>query len=99
MCNVIERAGGTAQLVEGLTKDVPILYNSPAARVHYGTSGVTVVTTQGRAITADACIVTVPLGVLKANKISFFPPLPKAKASAIKRLGCVARSFLFCAAV
>jgi Flavin containing amine oxidoreductase len=74
--------------VQGLTKGVPILYNSPAARVHYGTSGVTVVTTQGRAITADACIVTVPLGVLKANKIDFFPPLPKAKANAIKRLGC-----------
>ena len=87
--NTLAHAGGTAQLVEGLTKGVPILYNSPASRVHYGTSGVTVVTTQGRAITADACIVTVPLGVLKADKISFSPPLPAAKAKAIKRLGCV----------
>lgn len=85
---LLERAGGTAQLVDGLTKGVPILYNSPASRVHYGTSGVTVVTTQGRAITADACVVTVPLGVLKAGKISFMPPLPTAKATAIKRLGC-----------
>jgi hypothetical protein len=87
MSDLLQCAGGTAQLVRGLTNGVPILYNSPAARVHYGTSGVTVVTTQGRAITADACVVTVPLGVLKANKIEFCPPLPKAKTNAIKRLG------------
>jgi polyamine oxidase len=88
VCNELRRAGGTAQLVKALARGVPVLFNSPAARVHYGARGVTVVTTQGRAITADACIVTVPLGVLKAGKIDFCPPLPKAKVRAIKRLGC-----------
>lgn len=38
-------------------------------------------------IKADVVIVTVPLGVLKAEKIKFTPDLPKPKASAIKNLG------------
>ena len=36
---------------------------------------------------ADAVIVSVPLGVLKANTISFHPPLPEWKTQAITNLG------------
>ncbi len=36
---------------------------------------------------ADAVLVTVPLGVLKENIITFDPPLPEEKQSAIDRLG------------
>jgi lysine-specific histone demethylase 1 len=36
---------------------------------------------------ADAVLVTVPLGVLKENVITFDPPLPEEKQSAIDRLG------------
>jgi monoamine oxidase len=36
---------------------------------------------------ARRAIVTVPLGVLKANKIRFQPPLPESKQQAITRLG------------
>ena len=36
---------------------------------------------------ADAVIVSVPLGVLKANTISFHPPLPEWKTQAISNLG------------
>lgn len=36
---------------------------------------------------ADAVIVTVPLGVLKANAITFHPPLPEWKTQAINNLG------------
>lgn len=37
---------------------------------------------------ADACIVTVPLGVLKRpNNLRFLPPLPPRKQEAIQRLG------------
>lgn len=36
----------------------------------------------------DACIVTVPLGVLKrSDKVKFLPPLPPRKQAAIQRLG------------
>lgn len=34
----------------------------------------------------DAVVVTVPLGVLKRNIISFVPPLPERKVEAIKRV-------------
>ncbi|GAT11754.1 monoamine oxidase [Mycolicibacterium novocastrense] len=38
-------------------------------------------------MTADRVIVTVPLGVLKADAIAFDPPLPQPKRDAIGRLG------------
>ena len=38
-------------------------------------------------VTADRVIVTVPLGVLKAQTIAFDPPLPETKRRAIERLG------------
>ncbi|KAJ1630857.1 flavin-containing amine oxidoreductase-domain containing protein [Pavlovales sp. CCMP2436] len=38
-------------------------------------------------LTADAVVVTLPLGVLKARKVFFEPPLPFKKMDAIKRLG------------
>ncbi len=36
---------------------------------------------------ADAVIVSAPLGVLKANILSFHPPLPEWKTQAINNLG------------
>ncbi|MFJ8961603.1 FAD-dependent oxidoreductase [Lentzea sp. NPDC102401] len=36
---------------------------------------------------ADKVLVTLPLGVLKAGAVEFWPPLPEAKRSAIARLG------------
>lgn len=44
-------------------------------------------TTDGGQIDAARVIVTVPLGVLKANAIEFDPPLPQRKREAIDRLG------------
>lgn len=41
----------------------------------------------GRHFVADAAIVTVPLGILKANLIEFDPKLPEWKLSAISDLG------------
>ncbi|MEP0392182.1 MAG: FAD-dependent oxidoreductase [Erythrobacter sp.] len=41
----------------------------------------------GNGRTFDAVIVTVPLGVLKRDAIAFDPPLPKAKRTAIERIG------------
>jgi polyamine oxidase len=49
--------------------------------------GVTVTTEDGTQHSADACIITVPLGVLKANIIKFEPELPTWKSSAIADLG------------
>jgi polyamine oxidase len=82
-------AGGNARLIKALADEVPVVYRTAASAVHYGGNGVTVVTATGSAVTADACIVTVPLGVLKADAISFHPPLPDVKRKAIESLGCV----------
>jgi polyamine oxidase len=50
-------------------------------------NGVKVTTEDGTSYFADACIISVPLGVLKANVIKFEPELPSWKSSAIADLG------------
>ncbi|CAI5457980.1 unnamed protein product, partial [Closterium sp. Yama58-4] len=48
-------------------------------------------------LSADVVIVTIPLGVLKANTIAFTPSLPPRKTGAISRLGvgAIAKIFFF----
>lgn len=50
-------------------------------------NGVIVTAQNGNTFVADAAIITVPLGVLKANLIEFEPKLPEWKLSAISDLG------------
>ena len=52
-----------------------------------GRAAVDVHLTSGATLHADACVVTLPLGVLKAGSVAFDPPLSPEKASAIARLG------------
>lgn len=54
------------------------------------------VTHNGKISEADHVIVTVPLGVLKANSIEFVPSLPRTKQTAIEKLGmnCVNKFLL-----
>lgn len=49
--------------------------------------GVQVRVENGKVFTADAAIITVPLGVLKSNVIKFEPKLPEWKEAAIADLG------------
>lgn len=79
-------AGLNGQWIRELTKNVPIFYNSVVERIKRFYDGVQVVTPD-RVFAADAVVVTVPLGVLKREKIQFEPPLSVRKKSAIKRLG------------
>lgn len=48
---------------------------------------VTVTTVEGRVFEADAVVIAVPLGVLKADLLQFEPRLPEWKAEAIADLG------------
>eukprot|EP00299_Pterocystis_sp_00344_P010820 c4937_g1_i1.p1 GENE.c4937_g1_i1~~c4937_g1_i1.p1 ORF type:complete len:504 (-),score=112.48 c4937_g1_i1:82-1548(-) len=68
------------------SNDLKILYNKVVTEISYGSSQVTVKTTDST-YTADKVIVTVPLGVLKAQSITFTPPLPSKKLQAIERMG------------
>lgn len=59
---------------------------SPVTGIAYDDGGVAL-TVSGGTVTADAALVTVPLGVLKAGSIAFAPALPARKREAIARLG------------
>ena len=50
-------------------------------------AGVEVTLATGERLVADACIVTLPLGVLQRGHVTFTPPLSKDKLAALRRLG------------
>ncbi|MDG4666310.1 FAD-dependent oxidoreductase [Mycobacterium sp. 236(2023)] len=78
--------GGYKQLIDHLARDLTMTLGAEVTRIAYDDSGVTVETAQ-EVFDADRVIVTVPLGVLKADTIVFDPPLPDDKRQAIQRLG------------
>ncbi|XP_043481317.1 lysine-specific histone demethylase 1A [Leptopilina heterotoma] len=81
-----------------LSEGLDIRLNTAARAVRYGPNGVEVWAAPARSpqsshtvYKADAVLVTLPLGVLKAqaapSAVSFNPPLPDWKTQAIQRLG------------
>lgn len=77
---------GYIALVNSLAFGVNVQLNQIVSKIAYTSSGVTVTTNQGT-FSGDRVIVTVPLGVLKKNGITFSPALPAAKLNAISKLG------------
>lgn len=78
--------GGYKSVVDLLAYGLDIRTSSPVSRITHGGGGAVVTTATG-SIEASRVIVSVPLGVLKANSIVFDPPLPAEKVDAIDRLG------------
>ncbi|NOT37019.1 MAG: NAD(P)-binding protein [Saprospiraceae bacterium] len=78
-----------------LAKDLMILFNERVSSIDYTNSKVKV-THNGNVSEADYVLLTVPLGVLKANTIKFFPILPEFKQTAIQKVGmnCVNKFLL-----
>jgi monoamine oxidase len=75
-------------LEEAFEEIIPkILFEKPVQTVDYTQSKIQVITTTWQNFEADKVIVTVPLGVLKQNKITFLPELPPLKQQAIQTLG------------
>lgn len=81
-----------------LSEGLDIRLNTAARAVRYGVNGVEVWAAPSRSphtnhtvYKADAVLVTLPLGVLKASAppsaVAFNPPLPDWKSQAIQRLG------------
>ncbi|NES21736.1 MAG: NAD(P)-binding protein [Symploca sp. SIO3E6] len=77
--------GGYDQIIEKLAADLDLRLEEKVVEIKYGNQEV-VVTTEKNSFSAAAAIVTLPLGVLKSNTVTFQPPLPPAKQQAIKRL-------------
>ncbi|TDR31673.1 flavin monoamine oxidase family protein [Hydromonas duriensis] len=81
---------GYNQISDHLAKGLDIAREHVVTAVEYSDKGVKVTTEHnGQTIThqADAVLITLPLGVLKKQKIDFMPALPEDKQEAIESLG------------
>lgn len=58
-----------------MAKDLNVVLSKPVKEIDYSDDIVKVIAQDGTEYTADKVIVTVPLGVLKANSIKFVPAL------------------------
>lgn len=79
--------GGYSQLLSGKAEGADLRLGWTVRHINYGASGVLIENTDGKSLSFDAALITVPLGVLKAGGIAFEPPLPSDKREAIDRLG------------
>jgi monoamine oxidase len=77
--------GGYAELVDILADDLAITTDAEVSAVDWDEQGVTLTSAAGTH-TATHAVITVPLGVLKAEHIAFSPGLPADKLAAIERL-------------
>lgn len=77
---------GYDHIANYLATGVTVKTNHVVTAINYADEVVKVSTSNGAAFTADNLIVTVPLGVLKNNKINFQPALPEYKQEAITSL-------------
>ena len=82
-------------LLSGIDKQV-IRMNAPVAHVDWSCCNVNVKLHNDELITADHLIITLPLGVLKANAHSLFTPaLPAHKINAIQSIGVLQIYYLY----
>ena len=63
-----------------------IQYNSPVVSIDYSDNQVSVETLNGTTFDADRVLVTVPIGILKSDKISFNPEINQEKKDAIEEI-------------
>ena len=78
--------GGYSQITDALAAGRDIRLNHAVAGIDHSGPTVVVTTESGATFEADRVVVTVPLGVLKADAISFTPELPLALRDAIAAL-------------
>lgn len=77
---------GYIQVLQGLAKDIDVRLGQTVTAIRQSDAGVEVETEQ-ETHAAEYVIVTLPLGVLKKDLVSFEPELPEAKRQAIDALG------------
>ncbi|MCO5608400.1 hypothetical protein L7F22_062609 [Adiantum nelumboides] len=77
---------GYSPVISALAKGLDIRMNHRVKRIVRKLGAVQVHTEDGKVFKGDAAVITVPLGVLKANLIKFEPKLPEWKEAAISDL-------------
>lgn len=76
-----------SQLKKKFPKTFTEYLGTPIGEIAYDDHGLTATSANGKVkAIADACIVTVPVSILAANKIKFKPALPAAYGTALKAL-------------
>lgn len=75
-----------ASILEDIKTNCPIQLDTIVTAVNIRNNDVEIITNKNN-FYADAVVITVPLGVLKKNKITFNPPLPDYKQKALNNLG------------
>ncbi|KAL2322431.1 hypothetical protein Fmac_026810 [Flemingia macrophylla] len=78
---------GYIPVINTLAKGLDIRLGHSVTKIARRYSGVKVTVENGKTFVADAAIITVPLGVLKAKRIVFEPKLPDWKEAAIADIG------------
>jgi monoamine oxidase len=81
--------GGLSRLIEPFITGLDIQLNTVVTTIEWNQESVCLHIQDGPPILAKQVILTLPLGVLKARKISFSPELPAKKWQAIDSLGIV----------
>ena len=79
--------GGVGAFGQMLAMGLPIAFGAEVTSLAYGAGGVLAQTADGRTWQADRAVVTLPLGVLKADSVRVVPALPADKRTAIGQLG------------
>ncbi|MGB1252501.1 MAG: flavin monoamine oxidase family protein [Candidatus Promineifilaceae bacterium] len=77
---------GYGQLSDYLAEGLTIQLGETVSSIRYDDAGVRVTTSTGN-YEADRVIITLPIGVLKQGSVTFDPPLPAEKQTAIEALG------------
>ncbi|CAM8958882.1 unnamed protein product [Rhodiola kirilowii] len=79
--------GGYRPVINNLAKGLDIRLNHRVTQIVRHYNGVKIITEGGKIFSADAAVIAVPLGILKAETIKFEPQLPEWKRYAISHLG------------
>lgn len=79
--------GTYESLVKRLARRLHIVMDDPVEEVQWSRNSVEVATASGGRHRARCAIITLPLGVLRADTVRFTPPLPRRKHAAIRALG------------
>lgn len=78
--------GGYRAMVASLAQGLDVRLATPVARITTTEAGVLIETADGEEVDGSHCIVTAPIGVLKADVMTFDPPLSQAKKDALAQL-------------
>lgn len=80
-------AEGYSALWDHVAKDLDVHLGKVVSQIAWEGSPIRIETTDDESFEADAVIITLPLGVLKAGDVNFTPQLPDDKQRAIHELG------------